>query len=185
MVCGSLERSWSTRSFAALFCASTALTALCVLLGGMLLHMPVGLSGLWIALASPTVAWCAINRREEISLYMVLKIPAPFLAVLTMVFVWFEVGPPLLGLFALIPCAVAYWYTTQGRYAFQGYPSSRDRPRQAVGRPALRLHDFEREEPVKRGASPTSWFRAWQEKRKLEKLWKRSFGDNDDRKHRP
>src|SRR5438874_5790441 len=119
--CGSLERSWGSRAFAAFFAAVSAITALTLWMGARMLGSGGFLAGLWMGVAAPTVAWCTINRREVVNLYGMIPIPAPFIGWLAVVLVWYEVGPPLLGLFALSGCAAAYWYAMNGRYLYQGY----------------------------------------------------------------
>lgn len=193
-VCGSLERSWGSNTFALFFAAVSALMALSVAIGTRLLGLPALLMGLWMAVAAPTVAWCAINRREVVNFWGMLPVPAPFVGVLAVVLVWYEVGPPLLGLFALSGCAAAYWYAMNGRYLYQGY-ARRGRPwdrpasssRGPSGGPNLHLREFDRESSG--GFSPLKWYRDRQQRRKLEKLFKesgmsdpRERGEGEDRR---
>lgn len=183
-VCGSLERSWGTRTFTGFFFATTALMALTTWAGGQWLRGESVLLGLRYAVAAPTVAWCTINRRETILLYGILPLSAVLIGWLTVVVLWYEVGPPLLGLFALSGCAAAYWYAMHGRYLQRGYATGRK-----PDKPNLRLHVVDesrtgRDAPVG-GLPPMRWFRGWQERRKLEKLWKRSgFADLDEKDSR-
>ncbi|HZO88359.1 MAG TPA: hypothetical protein VFB38_08465 [Chthonomonadaceae bacterium] len=172
-VCGSLERSWGTRTFVGFFLAVSALTALTTWAGAQLLGTQAALASVWVALAAPTVAWCTINSRESVSLYGLLTIPAPLMALLTVVLVWFEVGPPLLGLFALSGCAAAYAYVRYGRSPYRGYATVR-RPWEKA--PVLRLRTFapEREAAERGGFAPLRWWRAWQERRQLARLYRRS-----------
>jgi hypothetical protein len=188
--CGSLERSWGTVPFTGFFLATNALMALTTWAGGQWLGVPVAFAGLWLAVAAPTVAWCAINARETVNLWMVFNIPAPFLALFTVVIVWYEVGPPVLGLFALSGCAAAYWYAATGRYAYRGYASVRNPFARSEGSgPRLRLQHFDRDSERStvgmRRLSPFAWYRARQERRKLEKLWERSMpSDPEDGENR-
>ena len=169
-VCGSLERSWGTRTFLGFFFASAALMALSVWAGGHLLgYSGIGLAGLQFAIAAPTVAWCVLNSRETINLYGVLPIPAPWILALTLVIVWFELGAGVIGLFGLIPCGVAYAYARYGRTPWRGYAPARPNV------PPLRFSDPDR--VTARG--PFGWFRARREQRKLEKLWKNSTKGDD------
>lgn len=169
-VCGSLERSWGTRTFTGFFAAMSALMALSVWIGGRLLGVPVGLAGLHFAVAAPTIAWCVINRRETINLWGILPLPAPLLALLTILLVWYEIGPPFLGLFGLTSCLVAYLYASYGRYAYRGYAP--------VDNKIIRLFPRRKRTPPRpreleegRGFFLTRWLRARQEQRRLEKLW--------------
>jgi hypothetical protein len=193
-VCGSLERSWGPRVFAVFLVATSALTALTLWGGGILLRAPSFAQGIWLASAAPTIAWCAINRSEVIRLYAVIPIPAPILAVLTVALTWFSVsmsaGHPLMGLFALSGCAAAYWYATQGRYAYRGYT------RQGGGnfgtrrstRPetALRFRDFDQERGGRRrgGFDPLRWWKDRQERKRLEEIFRRSGFTDEEKKNR-
>lgn len=194
---GSLERSWGTRAFLTFLIATSALTALTLWLGGALLGVPVRAQGLWLAIAAPTIAWCVVNAREVIRFYAIIPVPAPILAWLTVALTWFQVsmgsGSPFVGAFALSGCAAAYWYARSGRYRYQGYPRSGGtfgglRMQGGGGRPGdppLRFRDFDRDPPVARPMNPLRWLKAWNERRKLEALWKRSnLQDPDERNNR-
>lgn len=171
-VCGSLERSWGLKTFLGFFFGCAALTALSVWIGGMVLGVPfVPLAGLYIAVAAPTVAWCVINAREAIMLYGIFRIPAPVLLALTLVVVWYDLGSQIMGLFGLAGCGAAYLYARYGRSMFRGYAPSRSKTP-----PPLRLYDEDR---VSTRGGLAGWFRAKQEQRKLEKLWKNSTKNDD------
>lgn len=174
---GSLERGWGTRTFVLFFTATSALTALSVWIGARLLRLEADLGLLWIALGPPTVAWCTINRRERISVWGVLTVPAAGIGAFTSVLVWYYVGHPILGLFALTGCAAAYWYANSGRYAFRGYAAGGSN---RGARPHLRMQNYD-PESISSGSrwNPIQQFRSWQERRKLARLWKRSFKDDD------
>jgi hypothetical protein len=178
-VCGSLERSWGIRTFAVFFFGTAAITAAGVALGSLLLRQVGLLVGLWSGIAPPTIAWCVVNRRQSICLWALVTVPAWAIAGFTLVLMWYNVGAafgePVLGLFALLGCLAAYLYAMYGRYAFQGYAANPIFHR----RPKLRVDSFDRE-PARGGLSPVRRFRAWQERRKLERLWKRSMGDDKD-----
>lgn len=184
--CGSLERSWGTRTFTVVFLVLTAMMALSVWIGGMLLNQPTVLAGLYLSLAAPIVAWCAVNRNEVIRVYGILPVTSPLLAIFTLVLTWYYVGPPFLGLFALTSCLAAYWYAKSGRHSFHGYASNRSFV--APRGPNLRLHTVgEDREQIDTGLarfSPWRRYRAWQERRKLERLWKRSFSSDSSKKDR-
>lgn len=180
---GSLERSWGTRAFLLFLAATSALTALTLYGGGMLLGVPVIARGLWLAIAAPTIAWCVLNAREVIRLYAVIPVPAPILAWLTIGLTWFQVsisgGHPLLGLFALSGCAAAYWYARNGSRFFGGLGVGKR------GEPPLRFRDFDRTPAARRGFSLRRWLDERRQRRELEKLLKRSgFSDPDERDRR-
>ena len=186
---GSLERSWGTRTFGLFFAAVSIVSALTYGLGGLLLHSAVTLTGLWVAVAAPTVAWCVINRRESINIWGVLPVPAPLIAVLAVVLVWYQAGAafgaPLLGLFALSGCGAAYWYANGGRSLVDSY-----RPNRPTVAPNPRFRDIGRDSPSRRGAEMpwSAWLRKRREAeqiKKLDDLWRRSgFEGDDDKKKR-
>lgn len=179
-VCGSLERSWGTRSFLGFFAGTSALTAATVLIGERILNQPAPLFGLWVGVAAPTAAWCAINRFQRVSIWGI-PVPAPLIAVFVAVLVWYEQGTPLRGLFALSGTAAGWWWGMNGRFAYRGYartPSPFERFRRQ--KPGLRLIDLEND--VRPGApffdrlNPMRWYRSWRTRREVEKLLRRSSG---------
>ena len=184
---GSVERSWGTRTYLTFLVAVSALTAFTIWLGAHLFGN-ASITGLWIAMAPVVVAWCIVNSRETINLFF-LPIPAPLVAVLAAAMAWFYAGGHVIGLFALSGCAAAYWYAASGRYLARGDTRAGKpfggMPPKDKG-PALRFRDFDRDPPAAGGLDPRRAFRAWQERRKLEQLWKRSgFSDPDEKdKHR-
>ena len=171
-VCGSLERSWGLKTFLGFFFGCAALTAISVWIGAQMLGGPFPLlAGLYLAVAAPTVAWCVVNARESIMLYGIFRIPAPVLLALTLVIVWYDLGAQAIGLFGLTGCGAAYLYARYGRAMGRGYAPSRSKTP-----PPLRMFDEDRV-PARSGLA--GWFRAKQEQRKLEKLWKNSTKNDD------
>lgn len=186
-VCGSLERSWGTRTFVSFMAATAALTALTLFIGGRLVGPPVFLSGLLVAVAAPTVAWCAINRYQKVCFWG-FPIPSPLIALFVVVMVWYDEGSPIRGLFALSGCAAGWWYGLYGRFAYRGYarnPSPFDRFRQEQ-KPGLRLVDVENDirpgAPIFDRINPVRIYRSWRMKKEVEKLFRRGTGtDPKDR----
>jgi hypothetical protein len=175
-VAGSLERSWGTRVFVTFFLVTNALTATTYYFGSLLLHTPIVLSGLWIGLSSLTVAWCLLNRRETVCLGFVLPVPALWIAILELLIVWYELGPPLLGLFALSGCAAAWWYVEKGRsWRLSGYSD-----RSYLKPPSQRRRT--NPEAERGGFNLARYLRARREQRRLEEMFRRSgFDDKDQR----
>lgn len=176
-VCGSLERSWGTRRFTLFFFALALLTAATTWIGGRLLGLPVFFAGLWHALAAPTVAWAFLNTREKVGLYFgIVQVPALVFAGLGALILWYEVGAPFLGLFALSGCVAAWWYVTQGRNSF------------ARGEESNRIHESAKsfrpnppEQVSAAGFDPMRWWKERQERRRLEDIMRRSGFTDDDR----
>ena len=187
---GSLERAWGTRDYGFFLAAMASLTALGMWVGSFLVG-PGMASGLWMISGSLAVAWAVINRRERISLFFV-ELPAPAIGVLGVALVWYYggamYGNPLLGLFALISCAAAYWYATKGRSDFSGYTTSRGTSRRGNrsdtrSETAARFNNFDRESPSRRGMwSLARWWKDRQERKRLEAIFRRSGFTDDDKK---
>ena len=179
---GSLERSWGWKGYLGFFAACSALTGLTLWLGMRLLVAPLWMSGLWLALAAPTFAWCRINRREIIRLYFCIPVPAPILGWLTLALTFFGIsmagGNPLLGLFALSGCGLAHYWASGGR------PSLTLARRGGESRG--RFTNFEPESRKAPGGNPLTRL-AEERKRKerdkkLAEMFKRSGYDDDEGK---
>ena len=181
--CGSVERAWGTRTFLLFFFVTNAIMALGLWLGiEVLSHgglqtdgIPL-LWGLAFGVAPPTIAFCTINKREAISLYALFPIPAWALALFTLVLVWYDVGPPLLGLFPLLGCAAAWWYADRGRMMYRGYATLKRRSH-------LKMQNFDQESTAQ-NLSLMKKYKAWQERKKLEALWKRSSDSDPEEKNK-
>lgn len=179
--CGSLERSWGTRTFLLFFFVTNAIMALGLWLGMEVLSHGAAqsfagplLMGLAYGVAPPTIAWCTLNKREPISLYAILPIPAWALALFTLVLVWYDIGTPLLGIFPLLGCAAAWWYADRGRMMYRGYATLKRKSH-------LKMQSFEQENTTQ-NLSPLKRYKAWQERKKLEALWKRSSDQDPEEK---
>jgi membrane associated rhomboid family serine protease len=172
---GSLERSWSTRRYALFFFGISLITALGVYIGTLLLHDEYTLSGVWIPLSAVTVAWATINPRQTVLAYFVLSIPAWVLAAFGVGLVYFDSfrGRPVLGLFGLLPCLAAYFYVRSGASVGRAFiPKGPDL--RIVGRKSSTL------DGSRSAGGPLGWYKAWQEQRRLRKLWRDSgFSDKD------
>lgn len=196
MIGGSLERSWGTRTVVMFFLATNTFMAFCVWGGAMLLHTPAYLNGLWESLAPLTVAWCLLNKRETVRLYF-MPVPAMFIAYLSMLLLWWRVGPPFLGFFALLSCAAAWWYAENGRYSSRGYTttsspfaggfrspfngggsSEQGRSSRTINAPRESLGSDNQ------GFNPLRWWRRRQENKKLEAMFRRSGYTDDENKKR-
>lgn len=193
----SLERSWGTRDYSIFLGAVATLTALGVWLGSFVFG-PGMVSGLWVLSGPVIVAWAHINRREQVGLFFI-AVPAPLVAILGTVMVWFYAGAayrnPLLGLCALTGCAAAYWYVNQGRQTLRGFGSSRPtdygfgtssrkgRGSDVTPETASRFYQFDRESVGKRdGFDPIRWWRDRQERKRLEDIFRRSgYTEKDDK----
>lgn len=187
---GFLERGWGRGRYLLFFGLCSLISSCCMLVGSLLLHLPFILAGLWIPLAALTVAWAAIDPYQDMLFYFVIKLQARWVALITVGLIFFGefYGEPVLGLFALVGCLFAYlWVRGRVPYPIQSAFDSVFHPRPRRG-PDLRFYDadrkrrrsgFEAENTQKRGL--LGKYRDWQQRKKLEKLWKASgLGDDDD-----
>lgn len=180
---GSLERSWGSRKYAVFFFAMGAISALCLLLGSIVLQTPDGLFGFFLPLACCIIAFCMIQPEQSVQVFL-FPVRAKYFAVIVTLFTWIYVGQgghALLGLFALGGLLASLLYVRYAR--FYSLPRANNPSRAARG-PDLRM-DSRPARPAFRttlDGSPAQrstfdiagrW-KDWQERRRLEKLWKNS-----------
>lgn len=169
---GSLERSWGTRKFTIYFFSLAAISAIGLYLGYLVTGANVSLLGLWLPLAGVTISFAMLNPEQQILFFFIIPMKLKYLALLdvAIVFIFYATTTPLLGIFALLGCAYAYWYVRPG---FLQLP---ERSRQAQ---VVRVYN-------KRGLgyylNPFKWISEYRRTRKLKKLFKDSgYDDGSDR----
>ncbi len=186
----SLERSWGSQRYAIFFFAVTVFSSLSLLLGVFLLNhhvrLPnsVSLNDIFLPLTGLIVAFCMLNPEQQITVYF-FPVRAKYLAIGVTVWTYLTYGSmlgPLLGLFALGGILAAYLYVRFARP--WGDIGSYSAPRRNFRGPDLRM-DSRPARPTFRttlDGSPQQrspldlggrW-KDWQERRRLEKLWKNS-----------
>lgn len=185
---GSLERSWGSQKYGLFFFVMGLISALCLLVGSLLLGQPDGLFGFFLPLACCIVAFCMIQPEQEVQLVF-FPLRAKYFAVVVALFTWVYVGQggrALLGIFALGGLLAALLYVRYSRswsgtaFGGSGFGGSRRAPRG----PDLRM-DSRPARPTFRttlDGSPAQRpfldfagrLKDWQERRRLEKLWKNS-----------
>lgn len=108
----SLERSWSTRGFAAFWLAASAVTALSLSVAAAIGGFPVGGSS-FLVVSSVFVAWAMLNPELTIQFWGVIPIKAKWMALGLALYIFFSYAEAhfLLGFFALGGCAFAVWWT--------------------------------------------------------------------------
>ena len=185
MTGGSLERSWGSQRYAIFFFAVTLFSSLSLLLGGFLLHREImPLNDIFLPLTGLIVAFCMLNPEQLITVYF-FPVRAKYLALGVTVWTYLTYGSllgPLLGLFSLGGILAAYLYVRFARpWADVGFYSA---PRRNFRGPDLRM-DTRPARPTfrttldgsPRQRSPFDFagrWKDWQERRRLEKLWKNS-----------
>ncbi len=179
---GSLERSWGSSRFAGFLAGVTAATALSFALGGFLFRTPTPpLAGLSLPLDAAIVAFCMLNPEEPFR-YFFFTLRAKYIALIVTIWTLVSLGP-IFGVFACGGIGAAFLYVKYGR-AWAGIDSYRPSRRNSRG-PDLRMTDTRPARPVFRttlDGSPArrgtfdfaGRWKDWQERRRLEKLWKNS-----------
>ena len=182
----SLERSWGSQRYALFFFAVTLFSSLSLLAGGLLLHQGIPLlHDIFLPLTGLIVAFCLLNPEQQLTVYF-FPVRAKYLAVGVTLFTYFNYGSllgPLLGLFALGGILAAFLYVRFGRpWSDIGSYSA---PRSSFRGPDLRMDSRPSARPAfrttldgsPRQRSPLDFagrWKDWQERRRLEKLWKNS-----------
>ena len=177
---GSLERSWGSQKYALFFFVMGLISALCLLLGSLVLRQPDGLFGFFLPLACCIVAYCMIQP-EQIVQVVIFPMQAKYFAIIITLLTWVYVGQgghAVLGLFALGGLLSALLYVRyarswSGTSAFGGSRAPDLRMDSRPARPAFRTTlDGS---PARRGFFDFAGrWKDWQERRRLEKLWKNS-----------
>ena len=187
------------------FFALTAITAFSLELGwflagrgGAAVGLPT-LTGFSLPLAGLIVAFCMLNPEQTVILYF-FPIRAKFVALGITLLTYFMAGlGPVLSLFALGGILAAFLYVRYARPWADidsfGPPSGNRRP--APRGPDLRIYPttktrFTTRPPVALDGSPTrrapldfaGRWRDYQERRRLEKLWRNSGGTDPEREAR-
>ena len=182
----SLERSWGSQRYALFFFGVTLFSSLSFLLGGLLLRRDIlPLNDLFLPLTGLIVAFCLLNKEQQIMVYF-FPVRAKYLAIGVTLWTYFTYGSmlgPILGLFALGGILAAVLYVSFGRsWNNVGFYSSA--PRSASRGPDLRMDSRPARpafrttldgSPAQRGFFDFAGrWKDWQERRRLEKLWKNS-----------
>lgn len=190
---GSLERGWGSARFAAFFFAVTLISSLSLFAGSLLTGLRVPfLNDLFLPLTGLIVAFCMLNPEQEIVLYF-FPVRAKYVALIVTAWTYLNYGGvlgPWLGLFALGGILAAYLYVRFAR-PWADIGSYSPRPRQPSRGPDLRLYPssprFSTRPSTTIDGSPrrspfdfAGRWKDYQERKRLEKLWKNSgFSDQE------
>lgn len=181
----SLERSWGSTRYCLFFFGVTLFSSLSLLMGGLALRKDIlPLNDLFLPLTGLIVAFCMLNKEQQITVYF-FPVRAKYVAVGVTLWTYFNYGTllgPVLGLYALGGIFSAVMYVRFGRS--WANPSSYSAQQFSRRGPDLRM-DSKPARPAFRttlDGSPAQrrffdfagrW-KDWQERRRLEKLWKNS-----------
>jgi hypothetical protein len=166
-VLGSLERSWGTRNVMGFFFGCAALLALGVALGGVLLKENLLVMGLYSALCAPVVSFCTLNPHVRMNFFIV-TLPALVFAWLSVALLWWHIGIPYIGLFALVAPAFAYWYARGGQFVIGNFFDTFDK---GAKRPALTLQDYTK--------APAQKKKRQKQDKAFEEIMRRSYNEDD------
>ena len=182
---GSLERGWGSKRYAIFFFALTLASSLSLVIGGLLLHtMPPPLFGVLLPWTGLIVAFCMLNPEQQITVYF-FPVKAKYLAIGVTAWTYLNYGSmlgPIMGLFALGGILAAYLYVRFARpWSDIGFYSASSR---SFSGPDLRMDSRPSRpsfrttpdgSPQRRGTLDIAGrWKDWQERRRLEKLWKNS-----------
>jgi len=175
---GSLERSWGGQKYAVFFFIMALISALCLTLGSVVLRQPDGLFGFFLPLACCIVAFCMIQP-EQIVQVVVFPMRAKYFAIVITLLTWVYVGQgghAVLGIFALGGLLTAFLYVRYARDFSLPRRVSRGPDLRMDSRPARPAFRTTLDgSPAQRGAFDFAGrWKDWQERRRLEKLWKNS-----------
>ena len=191
---GSLERSWGSARYALFFFTLTAITAFSVEMGWFLAHqnMALPLMGFYLPLAGLMVAFCLLNAEQTLTFYFV-PIKGKYIALIITLLTYFTAPfGPLLNVFALGGILAAWLYVRFGR-SWGDIGSYRSSPRRG---PDLRVYPsaprFTTRPKTTVDGSPTrrglldfaGRWKDYQERKRLEKLWKNSGFSDPEREQR-
>jgi hypothetical protein len=170
-VLGSLERSWGTRNVMGFFFGCAALLALGVALGAAmgaaLTKENLVVMGLYSALCAPLVSFCTLNPHVRMNFFIV-TLPAPIFAWLSVALLWWSVGIPYIGLFALVAPAFAYWYARGGQSVIGNFFNRGGR------KPSLTLKDYTKAPAEKR--------KRQKQDKTFEEIMRRSYEEDEKSK---
>lgn len=190
---GSLERSWGSERYAKLFLVLTAVSEAFLLLGCWVLHEEVLLYSFFLPMAGVTVAFCTLRPTETVSFFFV-PMQAKWIGWIAVAFTLVHFGQghrALLGVFACGGMLAAYLYIRSGRWSASG--GTYGPPRRRDNGPDLRIYPaktrFTTRPSTALDGSPTrrapldlrGRLRDYQERRRLERLWKNSGGSDPER----
>jgi membrane associated rhomboid family serine protease len=151
-----LERAWGTFNYAIFFVVVSVVSGIAMEIGALITQHDLVIDN-WLPLAGVTLAFCLLMPDETIFL-LIFPIRAKWLGWLEMVIVFFTYAgtSPLLGIFALAGCGVAWFWVTNRIPDKTGSAGFRTGNRGSGGR-SFRPHDP----------------RSWKEKINPIEIWKR------------
>jgi membrane associated rhomboid family serine protease len=151
---GLLERSWGTQRFLLVFFGFSAISALFLSLGGMLLKIETGFGGLYLPLVDLTVIWALLDPLAQV-FFFVFPMQLRWLALLVCAMLFFSYGSmtPSFGLFSLGGPFVAYLYLW-GKNLL-----------------STATRSLSSKQKILHHLNPLEWYRRWQFKRRFKKLW--------------
>ncbi|MEZ0324737.1 MAG: hypothetical protein ACAH95_02435 [Fimbriimonas sp.] len=112
-MCGNfVEREMGSARYAGFWFVSTTVIGLVLWTGINLMNARVAFGAAYLPISAVTMLWCARNQTTTILLYGFIPLSGKWLAIvdLIIIFLIYGNGYPLLGLFAVAPLILAYFY---------------------------------------------------------------------------
>lgn len=148
----------------------TVLCALAFMVGGMVIGGNAALAGGWIPTVAVTVAWGTRYPNTIVQLFMVIPVPAKFVAWFSVALVFFSTNNAILALFSVVPMALVYLFAANKlpipynkSYSFTHRPTRTQRKREKEYFDDVKRREKQREE-----------------KERLRELFERSLIDDPD-----
>ncbi len=113
-----LEARIGWRNYVLSFLGYSALAAVCVGVGSILVARRVPLFEPWLPISALTCAWAATDPAGPVLLLGVIPVQRRWIAVLSVVsdVVYIGMASPIVGLMAALPCVLA-WYVGNGAFS--------------------------------------------------------------------
>jgi signal transduction histidine kinase len=150
----------------------TALFGISIWVGMVIMNVQTVVFGPGLPVSALTVAWGTRHQNDVIRLWMVIPIQGKWLAILSVLLVFFSygTGAPLMGAFAVAPLILSYLYAANRLVVPYGRTYRPTKPTKASERHDQKYFDEVRKREQERA-----------ERERLRKLFEGSIRDEDER----
>ena len=168
----SLERSWGTKFYAIYFAIMAILGALFLSAAAFATKTAAPADG-WIPLTALLATWCAINSEETVSVWGVVPLLAKWLGVgaIAILFIYFARANPLIGVAAIAPSGVAWWWAKNRAWRDMSAFSSLGSPRASTRTPKKPSRPRD-DRPTQKSLNPLERMARAKRKKQFERLMK-------------
>lgn len=118
-ICSAIEATDRALNLLLYFFLYTMLGAIFVSLVGRIMNVPNVITGTMLPISALTCLWCSRNQSAEIRLMMMIPVNGRVMAIISGVLVLLMYGTinPILGLFAVVPCAIGWLQGSRRAFA--------------------------------------------------------------------